>query len=230
MGSQLAAVLLDVGGVFALPHAGKLSAAVGTELSQDRVVRAHYAGAAALDGLGPRQWSAYLTAFALEAGITTSQLRAALPALDEAFRDTPATWSFFPPDAVHGLRRLEATGVGLAMVSNSDGTVEELLRANDVCQVGPGRGTRVAAVVDSHVVGAEKPDPAIFGPALEALGLDAAAAVHVGDTVHADVAGARRAGLRPLHLDPFGFCAFDDHEHVGSVGEVVDLLEVPTGQ
>lgn len=110
-------------------------------------------------------------------------------------------------------------------MSNSDGTASTKLRRLGIAQVGPGPGVPVAAVIDSAVVGVAKPDPAIFGPALKALGVGAAAAVYVGDSAAYDVAGARAAGLRPLHLDPFGQCrAPADHDHVASLDDVVELV------
>jgi FMN phosphatase YigB (HAD superfamily) len=60
------------------------------------------------------------------------------------------------------------------------------------------------AVVDSAVVGYEKPDPEIFRCALRDVGADPATTLHVGDLYDADVVGARRAGLHALLLDPFG--------------------------
>lgn len=70
----------------------------------------------------------------------------------------------------------------------------------------------VACVVDSHVVGVAKPDPRIFEPALEALGVAASERVaYVGDTVFYDVRAAAAAGLTPLLHDPFGFHAADPH-------------------
>jgi putative hydrolase of the HAD superfamily len=110
-------------------------------------------------------------------------------------------------------------------VSNSDGTVQEQLLMTRICQVGRGHGVQVAIVVDSAVAGFEKPDPRIFALALESLGVPAARAVHVGDTIFADVEGARAAGVRPLHLDPHGFCPRpDDHDHVRSLADVAELV------
>jgi putative hydrolase of the HAD superfamily len=79
----------------------------------------------------------------------------------------------------------------------------------------------VAVVIDSHVVGVEKPDPRIFALALAALDLAAERCLYVGDTVHFDVTGARNAGIHPLHLDPFGLCPDDDHEHLANLAELV---------
>jgi putative hydrolase of the HAD superfamily len=82
----------------------------------------------------------------------------------------------------------------------------------------------VAVVVDSDVVGVEKPDPAIFGIALDALSLSPDGCLYVGDTVHFDVNGARAAGLRPVHLDPYRLCPHGDHPHVGSLAELAQEL------
>jgi putative hydrolase of the HAD superfamily len=56
----------------------------------------------------------------------------------------------------------------------------------------------VEAVVISGEVGVGKPDQRIFRVALEALGVDAARAVMVGDNAQRDVAGARASGLRAI--------------------------------
>ncbi len=226
MSISVEAVLVDAGGVFVLPHPEMVRGALGVDFDEEGAARAHHAGIAAIDALGRGEWGAYFTAYAMEAGVPASRLRAVLPALRDAFGepDDVDVWSLFVRTAAHALRRLEQTGVGLAVVSNSDGTVERLLRDNGICQVGEGAGTCVAVVVDSNAVGAEKPDPAIFTHALDALGVEPGRAVHVGDTVHADVEGARAAGVRPVHLDPYAFCPLDDHEHVASLGDVVELV------
>jgi len=226
MPAAIEAVLLDVGGVFALPHPDMVRAALGVDFDEEGAARSHYAGGAAIDGLGRGEWSAYFTAYALEAGVRAAGLRVVLPALRDAFRDPDDVdvWSLFVPTAVDALERLRQTGVALAVVSNSDGTVERLLRDNGVCQVGEGAGTCVSVVVDSGAVGSEKPEPGIFTHALDVLGVEPDRAVHVGDMVHADVVGARAAGVRPLHLDPYAFCPLDDHEHVTSLDDVVQLV------
>jgi FMN phosphatase YigB (HAD superfamily) len=56
-------------------------------------------------------------------------------------------------------------------------------------------------VVDSHLVGVEKPDPRIFGIALERLGARAETAMFLGDVPAIDVAGARAAGIAAVLLD-----------------------------
>jgi HAD superfamily hydrolase (TIGR01509 family) len=56
----------------------------------------------------------------------------------------------------------------------------------------------VDGVVTSADVGAAKPDAAVFRRALELAGVDAAGAVHVGDSLDNDVAGARAVGIRAV--------------------------------
>jgi putative hydrolase of the HAD superfamily len=115
---------------------------------------------------------------------------------------TQRLWSRVLPGVPEALSKLLAAGFRLAVVSNSDGTVESGLRD---------RGLRefFGAVVDSTVVGYEKPDPRIFEHALEVTGAEPATTLHVGDLYDADVLGARAAGIHAVLLDPF-----DDWPHV----------------
>ena len=61
------------------------------------------------------------------------------------------------------------------------------------------------AVLISQEVGADKPDPAIVYAALKALGCtDPSEAVLLGDSASADIACAKNAGIRCIHLQPEG--------------------------
>jgi 2-haloacid dehalogenase/putative hydrolase of the HAD superfamily len=60
------------------------------------------------------------------------------------------------------------------------------------------RGIGVDHTVTSEDVGAYKPRPEGFVRALESLGLSAAEVVHVGDSLHSDIAGAAALGIRPV--------------------------------
>ncbi len=98
------------------------------------------------------------------------------------------------------------------------------LRELEVLQVGPGLGVEVGTLIDSGAVGVEKPDPRIFHLALEALDADPARTAYVGDMPRFDVVGARRAGLRPLLMDPYGFQHRMTCEKVTSLADVLSLL------
>lgn len=106
-------------------------------------------------------------------------------------------WCLPMPRIREGLALLANLGLRLVVVSNSDGTVAETLERAGL------RG-HFDVVVDSHLVGFEKPDPGIFHHALAESGADPERTLHVGDLYHADVVGARAAGVHPLLLDPYG--------------------------
>ena len=105
-------------------------------------------------------------------------------------------WSWVLPGVREALCRIADAGLELAVVSNSDGSVESGLETL-------GLRRHFSAVFDSQLVGYEKPDPRIFEKALEVCGADPARTLHVGDLYAADVVGARKAGVHPLLLDPF---------------------------
>lgn len=186
------------------------------------LVRAHYDAVAAMDATGhediPRYRRAYLEACGADPD------RAAAGA--QTLRFTGG-WNLPVRGAVEVLRRLIAGPRRVAIVSNSDGTAAANLAQAAMCQVGPGDGVEVSAVVDSHHVGADKPDPRIFQVALAEVGVPAARAVHVGDTVCTDVDGALAAGIRPVHLDPYGTCPgrAGAHQHIAHLEELPAILD-----
>jgi len=83
-------------------------------------------------------------------------------------------------------------------------------------------------LVDSAEVGCEKPDPRIFHHALRALGVSAAAATFVGDSLPRDMAGARGVGMRHIWLagpeaPAAGPCCRDDRQ-IRSLRELEAIL------
>jgi putative hydrolase of the HAD superfamily len=221
-------VFLDVGGVFVMPDhdlVGSVALDHGGQPSSDAMCLGHYQGIAAGERVGDFAWPDYRRALLRAAGVPEDRLDAASVSLGQAMAGpAQSVWTTRLPGAREGLAQLARTDATLAVVSNSDGTVETLLADLGLCQVGPGRGVAMEAIVDSGAVGVAKPDPAIFAVALARLGRGPARCVHVGDTVYADVDGARRAGIRPLHLDPIGWCEATDHEHVSDLAAVATLV------
>jgi putative hydrolase of the HAD superfamily len=211
-----------VGGVLLAPHPEPITAAlaragISIQLSDAEVLRAHYVGVRALDESLP-----YVGAFIESLGLP--------PQAEDALRPVwklPAIdlWRLLVPGSLDGLRELAATGRKLAVISNSDGTVEAQLLEHRICQIGEGAGVPVLAIVDSGVVGVSKPDPQIFQHAAQLLDMRLDRAVYVGDTRRYDVAGALAAGVRPIHFDPLGLCPQrGEHAHVGSLSEVRQLI------
>jgi putative hydrolase of the HAD superfamily len=103
------------------------------------------------------------------------------------------------------------------VVSNSDGRVAEALEAAGL------RGY-FDVVVDSALVGVEKPDPAIFRAALEVLEVPPAEALYLGDLYDVDVLGAKAAGIPAVLLVPPGAPRPAGCATVGSLQELADDL------
>ena len=225
------AVVLDVGGVLLVPHPEPVAAALapfGVSVESSAAERAHYVGVRALDAaeVPVEANRRYLEAYCRALGVPTTAVERAADALHALWvGPSPELWRLVVPGALDGLRRLAEAGRQLAIVSNSDGTVEGLLSTHQLCQIGTGTGVPVCAIVDSAIVGVAKPDPGIFHALVERAGIVPERALYVGDTVRYDVLGARAAGLHPLHFDPYALCASrDDHAHVRSLADVADLL------
>jgi putative hydrolase of the HAD superfamily len=121
------------------------------------------------------------------------------------------------------LSRLRAAGLRLGIVSNSDGRVEQALAASGL------RGY-FDVVIDSGLHGVEKPDPAIFRAALDALGVGPEEALYVGDVYEVDVVGARAAGMEAVLFAPSSPGTAQLCRTAESIEELVDaLISSPKG-
>lgn len=210
-----------------VPDPAKLAAILGAHGgtdNPDEVIRAHYGAMNDADDGTSFDWRRYDDRLLARAGVPADRAERAASAVAAAFTEQNI-W-YHPVDGAHeALATLARRGRPLAIVSNSDGTVEQVLWRTRLCQLGLGPGVPVAAMVDSYVVGVAKPDPRIFHLALERIGVPAEQAVHVGDTRAFDVAGAAAAGVRPVHVDPYGDCPDQgEHLHVRGLADVSDLL------
>ena len=140
---------------------------------------------------------------------------------------TDGLWMRVVPGSVDALRALADEGIRLGVVSNAGGTMAARLRDLEILQVGPGVGVEVGTLIDSGAVGVEKPDPRIFRLALDALDADPARTAYVGDMPLFDVVGAKRAGLRPFLMDPYGLQHRMACEKVTSLADVLVALRRP---
>jgi len=109
-------------------------------------------------------------------------------------------WNRADPGAIAAIRRVRAAGLVAGVISNSNGSVRAILEET-------GLAAHLDFIIDSSVVGVEKPDPRIFRLGLREAGVAATEAVYVGDLYSVDVLGARAAGLDGILLDPRGFWA-----------------------
>jgi putative hydrolase of the HAD superfamily len=94
-------------------------------------------------------------------------------------------------DARPALELARRRGQRLVVVSNWDVSLHDVLQRLRLTPLLDG-------VVTSAQIGARKPGPEIFRRALALAGVSAAQAIHVGDSIDEDLAGARGAGIEPV--------------------------------
>jgi HAD superfamily hydrolase (TIGR01509 family) len=140
----------------------------------------------------------YLRFILDELGVRDATIQTALSSWRRGYDAPMGLWTALEPEADAGLRLAREHGLRTAVISNSNGTVADILAHL-------GLASHLDFVIDSSRVGVEKPDPRIFRIALERAGLAPDEAVYVGDLYSIDVVGARAAGLRAILMDP-GAC------------------------
>lgn len=130
-------------------------------------------------------------------------------------------WGRVSPGTNEALDRLLAAGWRLGVVSNSDGFIQRRLAAAGLLQ-------RFETVVDSALVGVEKPDPKIWQIALDRLEVGAESAIYVGDIYHVDVLGARAVGLEAILVDPYDDQPEAECPRIRSVADLPEFLGDPS--
>jgi putative hydrolase of the HAD superfamily len=218
------AVIFDAGGVLIIPDADHGSAAltaVGCPSQREDWHRAHYATNLLLDEMDEVDWAQARRSIADILGVRPDQREVADPVIEQVIEGMP--WAPIA-GAAEVLLALAEGGYLLGIVSNATGVVAQELERHGICSVTAAGMARVGVVIDSHIVGVEKPDPRIFGFALDVLQVDPERCLYIGDTVRFDVRGARAAGLHPVHVNPFAHCQADDHAHVSALTDLVTHL------
>jgi putative hydrolase of the HAD superfamily len=100
------------------------------------------------------------------------------------------------PDVRSCLTRLRAAGYQLALVSNFDQWLHEILDAHELSGL-------FDTVVVSAEVGVQKPELEIFAIACARLDRKPGDCVFVGDSITVDVRGSAAAGMRPILIDRY---------------------------
>jgi FMN phosphatase YigB (HAD superfamily) len=225
----LEAVSLDVGGVLVVHDQDLLAGALdraGVAHDRRRFTEGHYRAMAEVDRClsVPEEFADYHRGFLRAVGTPEGQLEAGAKALATVL--TPTVWHQRIPGAVAAGRRLAAAGLRLGVTSNANGQVAELLRLHGVAQVGEGPGVPLEVITDSGVLGAHKPDPAMFLATAAGLDLPPERICHIGDSAYYDAAGAAAVGMVAVHVDPLGLCR-GDHLHATSLADLADRLAGP---
>lgn len=125
-------------------------------------------------------------------------------------------WQIYP-DVVACLRGLKERGLALAVVSNWDAELENLLRDLRLLPY-------FDTVVSSAAVGHRKPNPVIFDLACEELRVCPSEVAHVGDRPDADGDGATAAGIRPIIIDRHNVEEGCGYERIHALTDLLELL------
>jgi putative hydrolase of the HAD superfamily len=126
-------------------------------------------------------------------------------------------WASVHERTVETLEALHRRGYRLGVISNADGRVEALLES-------VGLRRHFELVIDSGVVGIDKPDPRIFHLAAERMGVRPAETLYVGDIYEIDVQGARAAGMEAILIDPTSSREGLDCDRIRAIHDLLDLL------
>jgi HAD superfamily hydrolase (TIGR01509 family) len=195
---RLRAVLFDAGNTLVYLDYARLAevgATVGVPLTAETLARHGPAATLAMErasGTDRERAAAYLETLFLLSGVPRESLDRVRLSLARMHSERHL-WSLVAERSAEALSRLRQAGLKLGVVSNSDGRVEQALQA-------AGLREYFDVVVDSALVGVEKPDPRIFHAALQQLGVAPEEALYVGDLYEVDVLGAKAAGLDAVLL------------------------------
>jgi HAD superfamily hydrolase (TIGR01549 family) len=206
-GNTTAIILFDAGGT--LVHLDYFFLAqqlrkAGIHVSPRAIRRAEYAARAEIDqrllrtvqDTDEMRRRPYFAVLLQELGVSADMATLLLEHLD-AVHAQDNLWRVMMPSTPGVLTALRDRGFRLGVISNADGRIASILRQCGVAQF-------FDVIIDSHLVGVEKPDPRIFQLALEQAQARPEQAIFVGDIYGIDVVGAERAGIRPLLLDGLG--------------------------
>lgn len=234
MSSGLRAIFFDAGNTLLFPRLDEVVAKLseqGYPSQPEDFHAAERAGKAKLDewlwpqihqGEVPRKidhyyWGEYLSALMRRVKAPETEHGRLMNWVADQFRDI-TVWSRVLPDTAPVLQELRARGYRLGVISNSIGTIEEQLQ-----RVGLRR--HFDTVIDSAIVGVEKPHPEIFQIALSRVNATPSEAVFVGDTYATDIGGAQLAGLTGVLIDCVGAYPDADCPRIETLSGLTGVLE-----
>jgi len=219
-GSRVRTVLFDAGGVLLdldyaflkrLLEARHVTTTVEALAESESIARTTIDRRVREGGRSSEAWRDYFRILLTRVGAPPERTEEIIDTLAEAHQRV-GLWTVAIEGAVQTVRALKEAGHRLGVVSNAEGRVAIDLE-------GAGYGGLFETVVDSHVVGVEKPDPAIFRIAMERMNVSPETTVFLGDVPAVDIAGARAAGLTAVLLDRHDLYASSDAPRLRSIAE-----------
>ena len=158
---------------------------------------------------------------AARAAITEGQFNAFCRAIDEPFLvHSPTVY----PEAQGVLQSIRSKGVRTALISNVGSTSPNVYRRFLNRE---GLSSELEFLTFSNEIASAKPAAKMFIHTLEQLGVDPDNAIHVGDNLHADVGGAKDAGMSTVWIQ-----GHDDREPrvepdytISGLAELPDVID-----
>lgn len=218
-------ILFDAGGVLLdldyaflkrLLEARHVAATVSELSASESIARTTVDQRVRDGGRSSEAWRDYFRILLTRVGTPPEGTEEIIDTLAEAHQRV-GLWTVAIDGAVATVRELKNAGHRLGVVSNAEGRVERDLD-------GAGFAGLFETVVDSHLVGVEKPDPEIFRIALERMSVSPESAVFLGDVPSVDIVGARAAGLTAVLLDRHDLYATVDAPRLRSIADLPDWL------
>ncbi|MHC4944363.1 MAG: HAD-IA family hydrolase [Planctomycetota bacterium] len=133
-----------------------------------------------------------------------------------ALFDDPSSFQVFP-DVLPCLEKVRARGLKTAVVSNWGYRLPELFGKLGLTEF-------FDTIIASADVEVEKPDPSIFKHALKRTNSVPEHTMHIGDSLEADIMGARSAGIAGVLLDRHDQEP-ENTDKVGSLWEITKFLD-----
>jgi putative hydrolase of the HAD superfamily len=215
----IAAALFDAGGTLVrldFEWMAESIRSLGHEIAAGSLRRAEVQGRLRFDASDRATILPYFEGTLEAAGVPQPLVPAVLETWSERQRAV-GLWVKPMEGAREALEGVRAAGLRVAVISNSDGRAEQHI-------VDCGLRDQVEFVVDSGLVGVEKPDPRIFRLALERMGVPPGQAVYVGDVRSVDRHGAEGAGLHFILVDGTGTYGREDERRVGEMVRLPALM------
>lgn len=127
-------------------------------------------------------------------------------------------WNQLSDDVVETLEYLKDKKYKLGVISNSDGRIAQLLSEIGIWDF-------FDVVIDSGIVGIEKPNKEIFEIALKEIKLEPSECAYVGDLYEIDIVGAKSAGMIGILIDPIGNFNKADCHIIKKINDIKYLID-----
>lgn len=213
-------IFFDVGNTLLFPNRPRILAPLPAErhptMAQwqalERKTKAEFDPSVIAGKVDQGFWWAFHTDLLNQLDVHDDQLR------DQLVENTQSStnWDQMLPGTPEALRRI-GSEFGIAVISNADGGIERVLTRCGIADC-------FRSIIDSGIVGYEKPHPAIFEQALAAMKARPEESLYVGDVYSVDYLGARNAGMDAVLFDVAGVYAGRDLPRVDSLAALETWL------